>query len=215
MGVTGTIPDDAGDVGDADSVAYSDAGSTFGPEISELQGEQILVNAILSGEWTYTQGCAGCWDYSYNPPVHGSLYEPAISIPMKFGDCTDYVQTAIKNILGSSWPHTKLSTKMFNRFVADSAAAADSLRKHGYAQVDSAHARAGDVVVRAKNTAKYNGHAGVFVGWAAGGHPIGWANNGSPAGLAPPDTNVDRPTGSTDFKVKSGYITKFFRPHTP
>ena len=85
------------------------------------------------------------------------------------------------------------------------------LAKHSYGLIDSAHVRPGDPVLR--TVIGGGGHAGIFIGWAAGGHPIGWANNGSPA--YPTIMNRDTTTGPFDFKVKSGHVTKFFRPQTP
>lgn len=114
---------------------------------------------------------------------------------------------------------------MFNHWVADSAAAADSLLNYGYTQVASP--RTGDVVVKAKTGPPpadrgWNGHAGVFIGWAAGmsggvrrdSVPIAWANNGRPAGFDSTEKRFDDYTGSTEFTATPGYITKFFRPHT-
>jgi hypothetical protein len=207
--------------------------TTVGPEISEQQGVYIAGNAILSGQRTYTQGCAQCYRVvkiddtttatigdSIWVRLHGPNTEDSVNTALKRGDCTDYTMTAIRNVLGS-FPFPKLSTTMFNHWVADSAAAADSLLKYGYTQV--AFPRTGDVVVRARNgPTRWNGHAGIFIGWAAGmssgvrtdSVPIGWANNGNPAGYLPNDTNYTLKTGSTGFKAGASFITKFFRPHT-
>jgi hypothetical protein len=116
--------------------------------------------------------------------------------------------------LGSTFTRWKISTGMLNRFSVH--AWTDSLTKYGYVEVDSANAREGDVVIRAKMQGDSSGHAGVFMGfWAApeigtAGHPVGWANNGTPATYQRP---VDpKPTGKFDFKRKGVYVVfKFFR----
>lgn len=211
---------------------------TVGPEISVQQGEYIASAAVASGEWTYTQGCAQCYHKvmvddtttatigdSIWVRVHGPYNEPAWDPAHRVGDCTDFTLAAIKSVLGGAFPHPKISTRMFNHWVADSAAAADSLLKYGYTQV--AAPRAGDVVVKAKtgptpqdSKRGWNGHAGIFLGWAAPDSltgaraPIGWANNGKPAGWVLNDTNEDRHTEWRNFAAPEGFITKFFRPHT-
>lgn len=167
--------------------------------ISASKSYDIFVDALSMGEWRYTQGCYRCGT--------GSNTEPARNLSIQYGDCTDFVWSAVKHVLGGSWNHEKLSTFMFNTY------GSARLGNHGYVQVDSASVRAGDVVVRAKTSDCYCGHAGVFVGWGAGGHPIGWANNGRPA--TPTDTNEDRLTTVYDFKTIAGRATKFFRPITP
>ena len=166
------------------------------------RGEQrynIFWAAYNSGEWTYTQRCAQC--------AGGPNSESAKNLPARLGDCTDYVYSAVKSVLGSAWVHEILRTKAFN------ISSAATLAWYGSQQIDSASVRIGDVVVRTKTSACLCGHAGIFFGWAAGGHPIGIANNGSPA--SPGHENANRPTGPFDFRVKSGYVTKFFRPQTP
>lgn len=129
-----------------------------------------------------------------------------MNIANKFGDCTDFVWIAVKNVLGSSWPHAKISRRMFNNFSTTKLAA------NGYVVVDSASVRIGDIVVRTKTTGCQCGHAGGFIGWGAGGHPIGHANNGLPATKTRP--NKDNPTGKYDFIQRAGELTKSFRPVT-
>lgn len=200
--LTGTVqinavaPDDVGtSEGDAD---FADTWGAFTKSIpaTARQSTAILSDAVRMGEWRYTQGCARC--------AGGPNWEPAVNIPEKFGDCTDFVWIAVKHVLGTSWPHAKISTRMFNSY------SSTALANHGYVQVDSASVRQGDIVVRTRTTGCLCGHAGVFTGWGAGGRPIGQANNGLPA--TPTQPNVDNPTGKFNFKAGSGQVTKFFRP---
>lgn len=195
--INASAPSDVGNTpGDAD-FADGPAGYAFRPiQISAKQSTAILADALGMGEWTYTQGCAQC--------AGGPYTEPPVNIPQKFGDCTDFVWIAVKHVLGTSWPHAKLSTRMFNSY------SSGRLAHNGYVQVDSASVRQGDIVVRTTTSGCLCGHAGVFVGWAAGGRPIGHANNGLPATRY--RANEDKLTKKFDFKAEPGQLTKFFRP---
>jgi hypothetical protein len=172
----------------------------FSGEIDAAQSMSILVDGIYEGEWRYTQGCAqGCT---------GPFSEPDVDLPAHTGDCTDFVWWTVRAALGSSsWPFTKTSTKMFNSF------SQAGLASFGYEPVDSAGLRTGDIVVRTKTDGCLCGHAGIFIGWAAGGYPIGWANNGVPA--TPTRANGDSTTKAFHFRVKAGTQVKFFRPILP
>ena len=80
----------------------------------------------------------------------------------------------------------------------------------------------GDVVVRAKDgptpadtSRKWNGHAGIFIGFAVKGADsaaVGMANNGTPATFS--KANGDSTTKAIRFKRGPGYLVKFFRPLT-
>ena len=129
--------------------------------------------------------------------------EVAKDLPNHLGDCTDFVWTVVRSVLGSTkWPFDIARTVQFGAFDSTTAP------KYGYVITDSAHVRYGDVIVRVSGS--QGGHAGIFEGWGQGGHPIGWANNGKPASSAHP--NFDNPTGYSDFRQKTGTTTRFFRP---
>ena len=182
---------------------YAPESAFFAPvpgPITSAQSVSILFNAFGMGEWRYTQGCAQGCDVNH--------WEPAVDLAAQFGDCTDFVWKAVKNVLGSSWPYSKMSTSMFNTYTPGNIAA------YGYVEMDSATARPGDVVVRAKTSGCMCGHAGFFLGFGAGGNVIGWANNGSPARASTGQENDDNPTGKYNFKAKAGYVTRYFRPST-
>jgi len=207
--VSAAVPDDAGDdsdPGDADLPSDWDSGGTSATPVDTWSSLSILVVAQTSGQWVYTQACAkcsgGCITCNY-----GTDSEPAINIPNHYGDCTDFVWAAVSNTLNvqaNRWPHRKLNTKLFNTLSSIELAA------HGYAEVDSASVRPGDVVVR--TIIGDGGHAGIFMGWVAGAGPAGWANNGQPATDTRP--NQPLPTGKRMFKSNTGQVTKFFRPQT-
>jgi hypothetical protein len=205
MQVIGNIPDDAGDEdGDAPFVTAVDTGTMAANAITATESAQIFAFARATGEWEYTQGCAHCVTPYGNPP--GPNWEPAVDRPNHKGDCTDYVWWAVRNTLGSTdWPFAKISTTDFMR-PYDSTT---KLAKNGFTLIDSASLRVGDVIIRGK-APRGNGHAGLFVGWAGGGYPVGYANNGSPA--YPTIMRHDTTTGVYHFKVKSGYVTRFYRP---
>lgn len=202
--ITGTVqvnafvPEDVG-ITEGDTDFPDGPGVIAGTQaISARQSTAVLADAVRMGEWVYTQGCARCGN--------GPFTEPPVNIPAQYGDCTDFVWAAVKHVLGSSWPHAKISTRMFNSF------GPTQLARHGYVQVDSAVVREGDIVVNTRTSGCLCGHAGVFTGWGAGGHPIGHANNGTPA--TPDRPNLDRPTGKYNFKARPGYQVRFFRPIT-
>jgi hypothetical protein len=198
--IVADVPDDAGtDPGDYDLPSDWDSGGSSSSSITASQSVSILNNAMAMGTWYYTQGCALC--------ANGPNYEPDTNTANHYGDCTDFTQTAIKNVLGSAWTHKKINTPMFDTL------SAAQLATHGFVRVDSATARVGDIVVRALTTGNRNGHAGVFMGFMETGHIIGWANNGRPA--TPQHTNQQLGTKPTKFDVIMGYETKFFRPQTP
>lgn len=121
--------------------------------ISAQQGVQILANAIMSGEWTYSQAPSG----------GGHGFDPTSPLPgQTLGDCTDFCRAATRSTLGKSWSSShKASTAMFK-----------SADHPGFTEVGADAAQAGDVVVQ-------GGHAGIFIG-RANGHVWDWANNGSP-----------------------------------
>ncbi len=221
--VVADLPPLAQDDGDADvEVPLPSDTTTIGSEISEQQGSSIPVKAYQprgtppSYEWVYTQGCASCWQKK----KHGPFYEPAVDTALKIGDCTDFTLTAIHGVLGDGFRHAKIGTTHFNHWVADSAAHAVLLRRAGYVQV--AKPQTGDVVVRAKDgptpadtSRKWNGHAGVFIGFAVKGADstaVGTANNGTPATFT--NENGDSTTKAISFKRGPGYLVKFFRPLT-
>jgi hypothetical protein len=175
----------------------------FSTQISSSQSTAIWLDAHNMGEWRYTQGCAHCGN--------GSNTEPEVNYSIQYGDCTDFVYQAVEHVLGSSWNHDKISTKMFNNHTTT------QLDGAGYVEITTPSAvRIGDIVVTTKTSGCMCGHAGIFVGFGVGSggpRPIGWANNGLPA--KPDRPNVDNPTGVYDFSPKSGQIVKYFRPVTP
>jgi len=177
------------------------------PQHSKDGVPRHAVRRVRQPQWTYTQGCDKC-----GPPPR-PFTEPAYDVPNHVGDCTDFVQVVIKNYLGSSWTHQKMSTGMFGAFWSNPT----TLAKHGFAVVDSSALRPGDVVVRDTviSGTINSGHAGIFGGWAAvrgGAHPIGWANDGYPA--RPQHAGHTGPTGPFDFFQTSGQKTMYFRPQT-
>jgi hypothetical protein len=187
-------PDDAGDV---EGPAGGNEVGNSGMLISDANRVSIAVAALNSGDWTYTQGCAQCGSGPYS--------EPAKNLANKYGDCTDYVYTMVKSVLDGYWNHEILRTFGFNSYNQT------QLAWYGYQQITTLTAQVGDVVVRTKIGG--SGHAGIFYGWAAGGHPIGIANNGIPA--TPDHPRQDKDTGRFDFYARGGYVTKFFRPQIP
>ena len=148
----------------------------------------ILVAAIKSGEWSYTQGGAKLG------------VEAAVSITSdfskSFGDCTDLTFTATKAALGDSWssryPHDKPGTGNFHNGTAK-----------GYTRVENSAARAGDIVVT-------GGHAGIYFGTDSKGNVWGWANNGTPA--TPTKANHDGGTGYYNFSKSAKNKPEFYRP---
>lgn len=203
--VIANMPDDvnpdADPTGDVELPDDWDSGGSSSTPVSFATSNAILANAIAQPDWVYTQGCAQC--------AGGPNTEPAVNVANYYGDCSDFVREVIHNVLGSSWPHQKISTHMFNAFTATQLAA------HGYEEVDAFSVRAGDVVDHTTidaNGIVGSGHVGIFMGWAAGGFPIGWANNGRPA--TPTHINENYPVGRFNFHAASGYVTKFFRPQT-
>lgn len=122
--------------------------------ITQEQSGHILTNAGMSGEWTYSQG-------------QTSRGEPARDVANHVGDCTDYVQSASSQELGSTWAGSGDANK------ANTAAFKNGSAK-GYTQVEAKSARPGDVVVQ-------GGHAGFYLGTDNKGNVWGLANNGTPA----------------------------------
>jgi len=202
------LPADAGDDdGDSPFDTAVDTGSVPSTAVTATESQSILSFAKGTGEWSYTQGCAGCKLPHGSPP--GPNWEPAVDRPNHIGDCTDFVWWAIRNTLTSTaWPFQKIATWEYLTLYDSTA----KLAKNGYVLVDSASVRAGDVILRGR-APRGSGHAGLFMGWAAGpggGYPIGWANNGTPA--TDTTSRYDGDTGRFHFKVKTGYVTRFFRP---
>jgi len=201
------LPPDVGvDDGDADLPSNWDTGGASGSMINQAEGDSISLGVLRLGEWVYTQGCAQC---THHPPTFA---EPAVDPTSHYGDCTDFTQAAIKQVLGTHWPHQKINTSMFDTL------SASLLATHGFVEVTPPLVEGtgvptdGEVVVRGKTTGRRNGHAGIFVGYAAGTplRPLGWANNGSPA--TDSTANQDRETGLRDFSPITGYATRFFAP---
>jgi hypothetical protein len=207
MSVRADQPPDVGELGDDDGDASGAGTPSTNPAIngvSELTGQLILIYAFQQPDWVYTQGCDKC------DPAKPDWTEPAKDLPNHYGDCGDFVWWVMNHLLGSTaWPYAVARTVTFGNFTATTAP------KYGYLLTDSAHVRAGDVVVRDEVSGGVvgGGHVGVFWHWGAGGHPIGWANNGKPASSKHP--NSDGLTGRFDFKQTSGWITRYFRPATP
>ena len=193
-------------VGGGDTDDAGSPGATFATNaISAATGSSILSNALGQPDWVYTQGCAQCGAL---PHAHT---EPAKNLASHEGDCTDFVWSVVRSVLGSTtWPFTQIArTTTFGRMTSANAG------YWGYVLTDSAHVREGDVVVRVHvvGTDTLGGHAGIFDHWEKGGNAIGWANNGIPATAT--SDNIDFPTGKFNFKPKTGWITRFFRPATP
>ncbi len=177
---------------------YSTGGSPT--PVSGTTSHLIATAAIEQPEWTYTQNCFHC-----DPVNHPSWTEIAKDLPNHKGDCTDFVWTVVRSVLGSTqWPFGIARTVQFAAFTSTTAA------QYGYVLTDSADVRYGDVIVRVHGTS--GGHAGIFEGWGQGGHPIAWANNGLPASSVHP--NFDGTTGYADMIQKTGYTTLYFRPAT-
>lgn len=161
------------------------------------EGMNILLSAIHSGEWIYTQG-----------GYRGGI-EPPKDIPSRHGDCTDLAWFSTTDALGSGWPHNydnHLPTRLFHDL-----STAD-LARAGYRRVPYDSAQVGDIVVR-------GGHAGVYGGTftgPGGDYGIwGWANNGLPA--TPKRDNKDGFTGWYNFKWNyddhhNEVDPEFFRP---
>jgi len=212
-------PDDAGDT---DISTPSVTFATY--PISAAQGTAILAEAKSQPNWVYTQGCYHC-----NPNLgyvtnHPDWTEPPKNLANHYGDCTDFVWTVARNVLGStSWPFGSSEiarTVQFQTFTSSTAG------YYGYVIIDSAQAREGDVVLLARvdtggspaHTIYEGGHVGIFVQWVAGpngGYPNGWANNGKPASPAHP--NSDGTTGIFHFRRKDPLHDHvyFFRQATP
>ena len=201
IGVGAVPPPDADSTGeelDTDSLAVETT-ATVTP-VSGDTSHLIAMAAVEQPEWQYTQGCFHC-----DPVGHPSWTEVAKDLPNHKGDCTDFVWTVVRSVLGSTkWPFGVARTVQFAGFDGTSAP------KYGYVLTDSAHVRYGDVVMR--YSPSKGGHAGIFEGWGQGGHPIGWADNGWPASSA--HANHDGTTGYSDFIQKTGYTTRYFRPAT-
>ena len=157
--------------------------------IGTLQGMQILANAILSGEWTYSQAPSG----------GGHGLDPTSALPgQRLGDCTDFCRAATASTLGISWTSAyKASTAMFK--------AGDH---PGFTEVEADAAQAGDIVVQ-------GGHAGIFIGREQG-NVWGWANNGSPHN-AKGTGYSDKDTGPRKFNSGSfgNGDPRFYRPINP
>ena len=145
----------------------------------------------------------------YNPP-DGPNWEDQKNLPNHIGDCTNFVWTVVRAQLGSAWPYGIARTVTFGNMTTTSA------KSWGYVIIDSATVREGDVIVRVKDTtvaSLRSGHAGIFIAWMAGGHPIAYANNGSPAYVN--KKRNDRKTGVVDLKRTGNLVPYFFRPATP
>lgn len=216
--IIGNLPPDGGtDDTDADLPSDWDSGGSSSIPIGAATGVSIVKAADSSSKlllpdtakygWYYTEGCAGCYN---SQGQKGSYTEPAVNIPARYGDCTDFVWAVNTQVLGAAFPHKKINTKMFDTL------SATSLAKHGYVEESSTSVQQGDVVIR-ENSSTHYGHAGIFAGWAGGASggahtPVAVANNGVPAGYNTP--NQQRNTGRINLKPLTGYDFRFFRPQT-
>jgi hypothetical protein len=147
----------------------------------------ILGTAAASGEWFYTQGGDKGGD------------EPAVNIPARYGDCTDFTWNATREAFGSGFDHPwsqKMSTHDLRTF------SAAQLRERGYRRVPADSAWAGDIIVRGD-------HAGIFIEANSEGRVMGLANNGSPA--RPLRPNQNGPTAPFDFTTKGADAPMFLR----
>jgi hypothetical protein len=164
------------------------------------ESAEILLAAIHSPEWRYTQGGA-----KGGP-------EPPKDIAAHYGDCTDFVWQSTKTGLGPAWPHSWAAHIATGDFHDLSPA---GLVVVGYRKVPPDSAWAGDIVVR-------GGHAGVFKGFDDSGTDYrpgvavwGFANNGSPAhsdGRPNRDGDTDWYNFSTTYDDKGNPVEpEFFR----
>ena len=149
-----------------------------------LEGQQTLVSAISSGEWTYSQYPSGM------------KRDPSTPLPgERLGDCTDFCRHAVRTTFNRAWSSgEKASTSMFK-----------AGNHPGFVEVGEDEAQTGDVVVQ-------GGHAGVFIG-SENGNTWGWANNGAPT-KSDGSGYLDRPTGARKFNNGSfgSGDPRFFRP---